>query len=162
MKNLILIRHAKSSWEYNLPDIERPLDSRGKNDAPLVAKAFSKTNPTLPDAIYCSPATRTKMTCELFLENLYLDYSTVQIINDLYDFHGTSAYAFIKTLNNDISTVYLFGHNHALTTIANLLGDLSIENIPTSGLVNLQLPIPQWANIKSGIIQNFLYPKLYK
>lgn len=68
MKTLLLLRHAKSSWDdSSLRDFERPLAGRGKRDAPRIGKAFRKRGP-LPDLIVSSPAARAKATVEAVIK----------------------------------------------------------------------------------------------
>lgn len=161
MKSIILVRHAKSSWKYDVPDDKRPLKSRGKTDAVLVANEFLKYNIS-PDSIFSSPAKRALMTCNIFLRSLNFEKNDVQIVDNLYDFSGENVISFIKSLNNDLSTVMIFGHNHAFTSISNIFGTINLENLPTSGLVKLNFDISDWTQLEKGKTEFIIIPKELK
>ena len=91
------------------------------------------------DAIFSSPANRALHTCAIFLRQLNFPFEKFELSNELYDFSGDDVLGFAKDLNNDNQTVMIFGHNHAYTHIANSLGNTYIENVPTSGLVELEI-----------------------
>lgn len=161
MKNLILVRHGKSSWEYAVNDKDRPLLNRGIRDGHLVVGDFmGKTTPI--DAIFASPANRAMHTSLIFLRGLKFPYSKFQISNDLYDFSGDSVLSFIKDLDKDLNTVMLFGHNHAFTHLANSLGNKYIDNVPTSGLVHITFDVDDWQLIGQGTTLNTIFPKHLK
>ncbi len=161
MKNLILVRHGKSSWEYNVNDKDRPLGERGINDGHLVAKAFEQMNLNI-DAVFSSPANRALHTCLIFLRELNYPYDQFRITNELYDFSGDDVLNFIQNMDNSLNTVMIFGHNHAFTQIANTLGSIYIENVPTTGLVQLVFKEEKWASIKTGTTTQTIFPKQLK
>lgn len=161
MKEIILVRHGKSSWEYDLSDINRPLNSRGVSDAKLVADDFVKKG-DLPDIIYSSPANRALSTCKIFTSILGFSEDSIQVIDELYDFGGKDVINFIKKLPNDYNNVMIFGHNHAFTSISNIFGDQFIDNLPTSGLVKLRFDIPNWKDLKKGTTEFIIIPKDFK
>ena len=107
MKEIIFVRHAKSSWSHNVGDKERPLKNRGINDSHLVSSAFKKSK-FIPNVIFTSPATRAKMTCEIFIQNLGFTEINKEIIDDIYDFGGNSLLNFIKSLDNSLNKVMIF------------------------------------------------------
>jgi phosphohistidine phosphatase len=158
MKKLVLMRHGKSSWNYDVSDKERPLKSRGKNDSALVARAFSEIS-EIPDKIYSSPAKRARDTCGIFLKTLNIPFSEAQIIENLYDFGGQNVITFLKDLPNSLSSVMIFGHNHALTSLTNSFGNKYIDNLPTSGLVEIEFDINEWIDIKNGTTKQIIIPK---
>ena len=61
MKKLSIIRHAKSDWSHNLPDMDRPISQRGRNDADVMSNVIQDLN-LEPQIIFSSPATRTIQT----------------------------------------------------------------------------------------------------
>ena len=158
MKTIILVRHGKSSWEFNVSDRERPLKTRGLRDARLVSKHYLKDN-NFPKEIFSSPAKRAHETCKIFLKMSDLDENNVTIIEDLYDFSGRSVVEFLKKLDDSIDSVMIFGHNHAFTSISNIFGDRFIENLPTSGLVKIRFDVDNWASIKNGKTEMIIIPK---
>lgn len=161
MKTLILVRHGKSSWEYSVGDKDRPLLQRGMNDAKLVADRFNEQAISI-DAAFSSPANRALHTSMIFLRQLYFPFDKYRVVNELYDFSGEHVLQFVKNLDNDLNTVLVFGHNHAFTYIANSLGNNYIENVPTSGLVQLDFDVDQWSSVEKGVTKQTIFPKLLK
>ncbi|GBF21728.1 MULTISPECIES: SixA phosphatase family protein [Arenibacter] len=158
MKTAILVRHGKSSWEYNVSDRDRPLMERGIKDVNKVAKEFS-SNSIHIDAAYSSPANRALHTAMIFLRTINFPFTKFELSNELYDFSGEDVYRFLKGLNNDQDTVIIFGHNEAFTHIANSLGNMYIDNVPTSGLVQLKFDTNDWSAVTKGITVQTLFPK---
>ncbi|MFH4969136.1 histidine phosphatase family protein [Gaetbulibacter sp. M240] len=149
MKKIILVRHGKSSWEHDVIDHERPLNNRGILDATRVAETFKREN-IVVDLILSSDAKRASTTCNIFVKSLEINNKIVDFNHGLYDFSGESVVKIIKSCSDSVNTLMIFGHNHAFTSIANAFGDLYIENVPTSGLVALDLDIDHWQNLKQG------------
>ena len=158
MKTVILVRHAKSSWEYKVSDRDRPLMERGIGDADKVAAEFGKET-ILIDAAYSSPANRALHTAMIFLRALDYPFSKFELSESLYDFGGDRVLSFIRSLSNDKETVVIFGHNEALTYLANTLGNHYIGNVPTSGLVELKFDVKDWRSIEKGTTHRILFPK---
>ena len=158
MKVILLMRHGKSSWENDLPDHERPLKEKGENDANLVANQFIKTK-FLPQKVFSSSAKRALDTCKILTKILGLSENSINIENDLYDFGGENVIRFIKELPNEIDSVMIFGHNHAFTSITNIFGDKYIDNLPTSGLVKINIDINDWKDFKQGSTEYIIIPK---
>jgi len=78
MKNLILVRHGKSSWEYSVSDKDRPLLERGISDAKLVANKFHENSFEI-DAIFSSPANRALHTAMIFCRQMYLPFEKFRV-----------------------------------------------------------------------------------
>ena len=161
MKTLILVRHGKSSWEYAVSDKDRPLLERGINDAYLVSSSLNSQNLKI-DAIFSSPANRALHTCIIFLRQLGTSFESLEVTDQLYDFSGDEVLGFIENLDNELETVMIFGHNHAFTHIANSLGNTYIENVPTTGLVQLKFDIDNWRSLIKGNTQQTIFPKHLK
>ena len=140
MKQLVLIRHAKSSWKYDVNDAERPLKSRGFRDAALVSNSFKNTE-FYPDIIFSSFAKRALSTCEIFMKTLNIDDKFLQVKGELYDFGGQNVINFINAIDDRYEKVMIFGHNHAFTSICNIFGDQFIDNLPTSGLAVIDFDV---------------------
>lgn len=161
MKTLILVRHGKSSWEYGVEDKDRPLQERGINDGHLVSSEFKSQDPVI-DAVFSSPANRALHTCVIFLRNLNYPFLKFQLTNELYDFSGGSVMRFVKRLDNTLNTVMIFGHNEAFTHVANEWGNRYIDNVPTTGLVQLDFDIDDWASADKGKTTQTIFPKALK
>ncbi|WP_323788818.1 SixA phosphatase family protein [Psychroserpens sp.] len=158
MKQLVLIRHAKSSWEYDVNDDERPLNKRGFRDAELVAKSFQSAS-FAPDIIFSSFANRALSTCKIFMKTLNFEDKILHIKDELYDFGGENVINFITNIDDHYEKVMIFGHNHAFTSICNIFGDQFIDNLPTSGLVVIHFDVTSWQNIKKGITKLTIFPR---
>lgn len=161
MKTIVLIRHAKSSWEHDVSDEKRPLSQRGFNDAKLLAKEFLKYNFN-PEIIYSSPAKRAITTCHIFMDVLKQKSDLLKVTDELYDFGGNQVANFIKSLDDDLNDIMIFGHNHAFTAITNTFGDKFIDNVPTSGLVKINFDISSWKLLKKGHTELMIFPKHLK
>lgn len=159
MKNIILVRHGKSSWTYNVHDKDRPLKERGINDAHKVAQKL-KSQKVKIDAIYSSPANRALHTCMIFMRQLNLPFSKLTVKDALYDFSGEGVFYFVDNLPKDKDTIMIFGHNYAFTNVVNTWGDKYIENVPTSGLVHISFKDSSWDTLSKGTTEQTLFPKL--
>ncbi|MEZ4797652.1 MAG: histidine phosphatase family protein [Flavobacteriaceae bacterium] len=157
MKKLVFIRHGKSSWEYPVLDVERPLKSRGITDASIVCDEFLKYS-FKPDLVVSSPAKRAYNICKIFTKKMEISSQKIQINPTIYDFEGSKTADFIKTLDNNYQNVMLFGHNFAFTNLVNRLGNRYIENLPTSGLVLINFDVDSWQEVNSGITEMIIFP----
>jgi phosphohistidine phosphatase len=163
MKTLYLVRHAKSSWkEVNLLDIDRPLNSRGKRDAPFMGKLLYEKG-IEPDVLISSPAKRTRMTAAAFAEALDYPKTRIKINPKIYEADVSDLFLIIKHWNDDIDAVMLFGHNLCYTDFANLYAKPHLDNVPTTGVVAIDFQVNKWEDItaKNGEVAFFEYPKKY-
>ncbi len=161
MKTLYLVRHAKSSWKHDVDDHKRPLKGRGERDGKLVSKKVSgEIDP--PQKIISSDATRALTTAHFFKKALDISDENFETNPELYDFSGQSVMKIIKSLPQDLDRVMIVGHNHAFTSIANMLGNRYIENIPTCGFVMLQFDENKWSEITTGKTVKTIFPKELK
>ncbi len=165
MKTLFLIRHAKSSWDNpELSDFDRPLNKRGKKDAPAMAKRLKERHVT-PDIMITSPALRTFDTCKEFARILNFDKHKIKTDQNLYHANEEQILHVIRDIKDherdDEEVVFLFGHNPGLTEFANSMLNEYIDNIPTCGIVKAQLKIDRWkeASFGCGQIDFFDIPK---
>ncbi len=158
MKTVVFVRHGKSSWSYNADDKDRPLKERGINDAHLVAQEFKKRDKKL-DFVYSSHAIRALHTAVIFVRNLNVGFKKFAISDRLYDFSGESVLNFLMGLPEACDSVMVFGHNYAFTSLVNELGDTYIDNVPTSGLTEIQFDVNQWSELKNGTTIETIFPK---
>lgn len=162
MKNLLLIRHAKSSWDNaNLRDIDRPLNKRGERDAPFMAKLLAKNN-IRPELIISSPAIRALTTAKIFAHHLNYPSQNIDQPSKLYSATTGDLLEIVNSIEESIKTVFVFGHNPELTSFSNYLSGKYIDNIPTCGIVKLYFKIT-WNELSrnSCSIDFFEYPKKY-
>jgi phosphohistidine phosphatase len=157
--NLILIRHAKSSWNNDLLDHNRPLSKRGINDALVVFQKYmgliSKSS-----SIICSSATRTIQTAKIFTINTNLDFSIFKILDELYTFDSYKLEKIIKKYYTD--NLIVFGHNPAITDFVNKFGNYNIENVPTCGIVIINFEKLNTISPKQGVIVKTIFPRDFK
>lgn len=161
MKTLLLVRHAKSSWDQpGITDFDRPLNERGKKDALQMAKRVKEKGIEL-DHLISSPAKRAKKTAKYFAEEFGFKKDDVKLVEGLY---GATQSEFLQAVN-DISdkynTVALFSHNPGITDFASSLTNVRVDDMPTCGVFALQIKTDSWKDFMSAE-KNFLffdYPK---
>jgi len=165
MKTIILVRHAKSSWkDPSLDDFDRPLNKRGKKNAPFIGKKL-KEQQVMPDLVLSSPAKRARKTAIAIAKAI--DYPKKHIIFDDNLYHAGVRYLFklVKNLDDAYETVMLFGHNPDLNKFADMsLKKNRIDNIPTAGVYCIRFDVNQWQKVKEGKGEFvfFDFPKRYK
>ncbi len=161
MKTLYLVRHAKSSWKYpNLDDFERPLNKRGRKNAPFMGKILKKLK-VAPDLIISSPANRAAMTARIIAAKINYPLEKIRYSETIYQFSEDALIHVIKQLDNSVNKAMVVGHNPATNGLANYIGDRPISNIPTCGIYCLDLDISSWAKIceNCGKLIFFEFPK---
>jgi phosphohistidine phosphatase len=164
MKELCLVRHAKSSWKYSkLDDFERPLNKRGRKNAPFMGKIVHQLG-FCPDLIIASPASRAAMTARAFAFEINYPLEKVQYLASIYESAEKDLIDIIGELDDKFTKVMLVGHNPGLTDLANGIGNYPIGNIPTSGVYCIAIDITAWSEIKkkSGKLKYFEFPKKHK
>lgn len=162
MKTLILVRHAKSSWNDQAQrDIDRPLNERGRHDAPLMAQRLLQRG-LLPQRILCSPALRTVTTAEIFANHLSIPNGLIHHERQIYLAGSGHLLHIVQQQDDNIDTIMLVGHNPALTDFFNdLCKTARLDNMPTCGVAELVLPITRWseAAFATAELKEFDYPK---
>ncbi|MFT5751748.1 MAG: phosphohistidine phosphatase [Dokdonia sp.] len=158
MKTLYLVRHAKSSWEFDVIDHERPLNERGMRDAPIVAVAVAEKMPK-PDMLLSSDATRAKATAAIFAQAYHISEDEIVLHHQLYDFAGQQLLEVIRSCDNTVDCLMVFGHNNAMTSVVNVYGDMEIDNVPTAGFTAIQFDIERWEDLTQGKTIAHLTPK---
>lgn len=158
MKRLILVRHGKSSWKYDVADDKRPLKERGFKDGKLIAGAFEKFY-VPPVRIWTSPAVRAYETAKIFQETLNVEEKDFEIKSSLYTFNKQDLLNVIRSCSDNITKLMIFGHNPAMTGVVNQLGDKEFDNIPTTGLTVLDFDVSSWKDVTKGKTILNLFPK---
>lgn len=160
-KTLHIIRHGKSTWEYEkVADIDRPLSERGVLNAIEMATRFRERYP-LPNLVLSSPASRALHTAIIYMRELKINFNHLQVNPDIYYTHEEEMIRMIKNLPRHMQSVMLFGHNPTFTELATIYSPNHINNIPTAGIVSLTFDIDQWNEItpKRLISSLFDFPK---
>jgi phosphohistidine phosphatase len=158
MKQLILIRHAKSSWEAPLRDFDRPLNSKGIHDAHLVS---SNVSSYLPKSfiVWSSSAKRASETAMIFAQNISIPFESIVFKDSLYTFDERKLEQIIKSCSNDYYHLIVFGHNEAITNFVNKFGDIFIDNVSTSGFVDIIFDNENWSDIEKGKTKKIIFPR---
>ena len=158
MKQLILIRHAKSSWEAPLRDFDRPLTSRGIQDAHLVSLAIAEYIPK-SYLVWSSTAKRASETALIFAQNITFPIESIVFKEDLYTFDESELKEIVKSCPNDCDNLIVFGHNEAITNFVNKFGNVLIDNVATSGFVAITFETNNWRTIENGITKKVVFPR---
>ena len=162
LKQLFVIRHAKSDQSFFGTDFERPLNERGRSDAPVMAKRLLDKYPLI-DAFISSPAKRAKKTADFFAIAYGKTTDDIILVSALYHAQPEVFYEIIEALPDKFNSVALFSHNPGITFFVNdIVNDIKIDNMPTCGIFAVQANIAQWTGFmkakKEFLIFN--YPKL--
>ena len=160
MKTVIIVRHAKSSWDDpEQPDFERPLNDRGKKDAPEMADRLARKKIPI-DVFISSSAKRAKKTAYIFAEAFGRTKDEVLLKDSLYHASEGNFYDVIAELPDDANNVAVFSHNPGLTDFVNTLTDVRVDNVPTCGLYAINFE-GSWKDVRQAPKQFlfFDYPK---
>ncbi|MEQ9290278.1 MAG: histidine phosphatase family protein [Cyclobacteriaceae bacterium] len=150
MKKLYLVRHAKSSWDYpQLSDRERPLNKRGKRDAPKMAAFISEIIPC-PELLLSSDAVRAHRTAIAFAEAFGMTENDILKDEILYHASAPAWEQVVSSLSDGVGSAMLFGHNPGLTNFVNQIANMDIYNIPTCGVAGLSFRTDSWLKVSGG------------
>ncbi|MEQ9305577.1 MAG: histidine phosphatase family protein [Marinoscillum sp.] len=151
MKKIYIIRHAKSSWSFDLEDTDRPLGVRGRRDAPFVGKFLSENEPT-PDLMISSPASRALYTALLIADEWGYPEDDIIINSGLYHSSAEKTLEILSNIRDNISSVAIFGHNPGFTDLVNHFATEYLDNLPTAGTYIVTLEVSSWKKIKDAKI----------
>ncbi|MEO5591583.1 MAG: histidine phosphatase family protein [Chitinophagaceae bacterium] len=164
MKVLILIRHAKSSWEEaSLPDFDRPLNARGFKDADEMSRRLLAKIKTI-DAFISSPAKRAKTTAEKFISTFGTSKDQLLFEQGLYLAHESFFEQLIGNTDDKLNTVAIFSHNPGITDFVNTLTPvIRTDNVPTCGIFAVKANIDSWKKFSTASKELLFYdyPKLH-
>lgn len=144
MKTLTLVRHAKSSWkDTRLSDRERPLNKRGKRDAPVMGKRMIEHG-IRPSLIISSPARRAWSTAKIIAAQISYPIEFLQREDGLYLASLDEILDIILAQDNRFNNLMVVGHNPGMTDFANFLSPGLTNNLPTAGVVSVQIDQDDW------------------
>jgi len=161
MRHLTLIRHAKSSWDDAvLSDFKRPLNPRGKMNAPLMGKLF-KTRGVTFDIIMSSPAVRASTTAELIAREIAYPARQIEYLDALYGAGNSTLLELVQNLPDAAQRVALVAHNPGLTEFCNALCNAGIGNLPSCAIAAIRFDVETWQAVcrGSGTLQSYEYPR---
>ena len=144
MKTLTVLRHAKSSWKNaSLQDCERPLNSRGHRDAPVMAQRIKQIG-IRPSLILSSPAERAWTTAKIVAREIGYPAEFLQQEDRLYHASVRSLVKLIAEQDSGFNSIMIVGHNPGLTDFANYVSPNLTDNIPTCGFVSFTIDLQDW------------------
>ena len=148
MKTLLLLRHAKSSWDdASLRDFDRPLAARGKRDAPRIGKALAGRGPA-PDLIVSSPAARARETIEAVIRSARISISP-RFDEAIYGASSSELMSVIRRLPEESFRALLVGHNPGFEdTLSRLTG--AQYQMPTAALACIEFQVEGWEDVGDG------------
>ena len=161
MKQLLIVRHAKSSWDLaTLKDFDRPLNERGNADAPTMAKRLLDKKVSI-DAFISSTAKRALATATHIAEAYNVKEKSIIKLPELYHAIPSVFYKVISTINDSFNTVAIFSHNPGITDFVNELTDIKIDDMPTCGIFAINIQSTIWEDFKNAKKEFwfFNYPK---
>ena len=160
MRTLLILRHAKSSWDDpDLKDYDRPLNKKGLQDALLMGK-FITANGLVPDLLICSPAKRAKATVAALTRN-FRHSNEIIYKRDIYDEGCAAFFPILRAVATGVKNVMLVGHNPDLEAFVHLLTGKN-ERLPTAALAHIELPLDSWKDFTAktkGKLVNLFKPK---
>ncbi|RYU80247.1 SixA phosphatase family protein [Hymenobacter persicinus] len=157
MKTLYLMRHAKSSWDFDdLNDQERPLNNRGRDDAPHMGQALANRNITL-DLLVSSPAVRALSTATLVAKEINYPHDQIEVVERIYGAEVPDLLDIVRHLPDSASSVLLVGHNNTLTDFVNLLSPNQMPELPTAAIVCLKFNTEQWSELDRANAEFYFY-----
>ena len=164
VKTIYIVRHAKSSWDdFELSDHDRPLLPVGVKKTKKVI-SFLVDKKVKPDLIIASSAVRAYETAKLVAEGIGYEVGQIVKSKALYHAGVDEIYNELFSVDNDINSVMLFGHNPTLTYFANVFINREIDNLPTSGVVSVEFKTDSWETIANAKFKvNFVvFPRMIK
>jgi phosphohistidine phosphatase len=161
MKTIYFMRHAKSDWSVKCDDFDRGLNERGQKDAPFMAKRLKKYN-IKPDIIISSPAKRTLATANIIAETL--GATNLVTKSELYENDAAAYLNVIQNIDDKYESVFIVGHNPAVTYICESLSGVYIGNIPTCGIFCIEFDTDFFTQISAvqGKKLFFDFPKKHR
>lgn len=163
MKQLFIIRHAKSSWDITaFTDFERTLNERGHTDAPAMAKRLIEKNIAI-DLFVSSSAVRAFTTAAYFATAYSKTQNEIVKVDALYHAPPPVFYKTIEKIDDSLNSLAIFAHNPGITDFVNELTSTHIDNMPTCGIFAVRVNTHSWANftVSKKEFWFFDYPKKY-
>lgn len=159
MKRFYLVRHAKSSWtQPSLNDHDRTLDDWGNKDAKIMAKLIMHEY-GVPDLIHSSTAKRALETAVHFANCFNLPLEQLKKDKGLYLCDIEDIITTLTQLKESINSVMIFGHNPGITYFANVICEANIYDVPTCGVLIIDVNVDQWSNLDASLFKFVAFRK---
>ena len=160
MKSILILRHAKSGWKHpELNDHDRPLNKRGKRDAPLMGE-FLKNENLIPEFIISSNAKRAHSTAKIVAKASGYK-GEIALNQSLYEALPAAYIDVLRDLSNEYARVLVVGHNPGLEELVSMLTGES-HSLSTCSLVHIQLRVNKWTemdNKTKGKLSGIWHPR---
>ena len=143
-----------------MDDFERPLNKRGRKNAPFMGKVLKKLK-VAPDLVLSSPANRAAMTARIIAASITYPLENIRYNEAIYESSESALIHVVKRIDDAVNKAMVVGHNPAINGMANYIADQSISNIPTCGVFCVDLDISSWTKISEhcGKLKFFEFPK---
>lgn len=160
MKTLYLMRHAKSSWSFDdLSDEQRPLNDRGRDDAPRMGQALAKRHIQL-GLLVSSGAVRALSTAALVAKELDYPPERIAVRPEIYEADLDTLLGVVHSLPDEAQSVLLVGHNNTITDLANYLSPSPLQQeMPTAGIVCLHFHTDRWADVARANAEFYFFDR---
>lgn len=161
MKRITLLRHAKSSWDDpGLSDFDRPLNPRGRRNAPEMGRRL-KARDQVPDLLISSPALRAVTTARMVAREMGFPEGRIIEEPSLYHASEGRIMAIVNSLESLAGHLMLVGHNPGFSDFANCLSEARIDNLPTAAIFCVDFDVDDWSEVVpgEGRFVYFDYPK---
>jgi|TARA_A200000159_G_scaffold161211_1_gene182719 phosphohistidine phosphatase len=152
MKELLLLRHAKSSWESLVEDRNRSLTEVGVNRIKRMATACSEHFKSF-EVVFSSPANRAMHTACIMMHQVQMPFEFLNLREQLYTFEVSQLINFTKSLPDHYSKVICVGHNPAFTQAVSTLSTTNLDHLPTASWAQIQFEQNEWEHIQNGQAQ---------
>ncbi|RAU84025.1 SixA phosphatase family protein [Pontibacter arcticus] len=164
MKTLYILRHAKSSWDFNeLSDHDRPLNKRGRTDAAIMGQELASRDVN-PEIIISSTAVRALSTATLISKELGFNPQDILLRERVYGASKEDLLEVVQEVATEVQTVMLVGHNETISEFANSLSPEPLAAMPTAGVIALEFNCDSWYEISrdNARLLFFDFPKNYE
>lgn len=149
MKEIILMRHAKSSWkDSELKDFDRPLNKRGKKDAPKMGKILMEKE-AVPDRIFSSSAKRARSTAKAVAKKISFEEDVI-FMDDLYLAEAETILGLLKSQPDEFKRIMVVGHNPGMEWFLQMVCS-EVVSLPTATVAQIQVPIDHWSELNEDI-----------
>jgi len=150
MRQLTIVRHAKSSWDMPaLEDFYRPLSPRGVRNAFAMGDELRERG-IFPDLIISSPAVRAINTAIIIARKIDFPQQRIQSNDRIYEASVEELMKVMVNVSDSVDHLMLFGHNPSLTNLINRLQPELLDNLPTCGVFSIELPVASWAEVRNA------------
>ncbi len=162
MQEIVIVRHAKSSWKYHkLDDTERPLNRRGKRDAHEMGRRLA-ARCMLPELLLCSPTQRALATALILAGQMGVSERLIRLDARIYNGEVDDLLAVLREIAPPLRRVMLVGHHKSVPMLCGTLSGNSIEHMPTCAVAAIRLPLDRWQTVNAssrGELFYYDYPK---